>query len=155
MAKKRHTIVRLDKVEATNSLESVVFEEDLDAGVVAQLGELLPDKEGRKGEAPKDLKRNLVFMAPVPMSYEDTMLEEEFFMEAGKLHRGYVLNEGNIVTLTDEAFDEKPAVGDILIPKTGSFGYKKGDTASALKFEVIDDKEYLAGFPATVLRVVA
>lgn len=154
MAKKRHTIVRLDKVGATDPLESVWFEEDQDCGIVAQLGELAEDGEARKGEAPKDLKQNLVFMAPVPMNYNDTLLEEDFFMEAKKLYRGYVLYEGRIVTVTDEAFDKKPALNDIIVPKTGSFGFEVGDKESSLKFQVIDDKEYLAGYPATVLRVL-
>lgn len=152
--KDKHVILRLDKVEATNTIEQVELEKDVDCGMVVQLDELLYDGEGRKAIAPKDLKSNLVLLAPVPMNYQDNLLEEDFYAKAGKLHRAYVLNEGNIITLTDNAFDSKPKVKDILVPKTGDFGYKKGDAESALKFEVISDREFLAGYPATVLRVL-
>lgn len=157
---KRHTIVNLDKVKATGSLESVYFAEEtlengmLDIGVVAQLGKLAEDGESREGVAPKDLESELVLLAPVVMDYNDNLLEEDFYMVAGKKYRGYVLSEGDIITITDEAFDAKPAVNDVLVPKVGSFGYEKGDKESSLKFKVISDVEYLAGYPATVLRVL-
>lgn len=154
MANKRHTIVRLDKVKSSGTLESVWLEEDQDCGIVVQLDKgIATDGEARKGIAPKDLKANLIFMAPVPMNYVNSLAEEDFYMEAKKLYRGYVLSEGDIVTLTNEAFDAKPNDGDIIVPKTSSFGYAVGDKESSLKFEVIRS-EFLAGYPATVLRVL-
>lgn len=154
MANKRHTIVRLDKVKNSGTLESVWLEEDQDCGIVVQLDKgIAADGEARKGIAPKDLKANLTFMAPVPMNYVNSLVEEDFYMEAKKLYRGYVLSEGDVVTLTNEAFDAKPSVGDIIVPKTGSFGYAVGDKESSLKFEVTSS-EFLAGYPATVLRVL-
>ena len=154
MANKRHTIVRLDKVKSSGTLESVWLEEDQDCGIVVQLDKgIAADGEARKGIAPKDLKANLTFMAPVPMNYANSLVEEDFYMEAKKLYRGYILSRGDVVTLTNEAFDAKPNVGDIIVPKTGSFGYAVGDKESSLKFEVINS-EFLAGYPATVLRVL-
>lgn len=149
------TIVRLDKIKATAHIVNFVFDTDLENGRIVALGDLDVDGETYKASAPADVTADrMVLHASVPMGYDEPDLEEEFVLKAGQRGRGYVLEIGDIVTITDDAFVMVPNKGDIVVPVNGNtkLTVASEEPDAKIKFKVIA-KEYLAGKPASVLEV--
>lgn len=149
------TIVRLDKIKATAHIVNFVFDTDLENGRIVALGDLDVDGETYKASVPADVTADrMVLHASVPMGYDEPDLEEEFVLKAGQRGRGYVLEIGDIVTITDDAFVTVPNKGDIVVPANGDTKLTVASEVpnAKIKFKVIA-KEYLAGKPASVLEV--
>jgi len=150
------TIVRLDKVKRDAHIVSFTFDTDLEDGRIVVLGDLDVDGETYKATTPADVTSDrLVLHASVPMGYVEPDLEDEFVLKAGKEGRGYVLETGDIITITDDGFATAPAKGDIVAPVNGDTKLTVIDTPAGekLQFKVIA-KEYLAGKQASVLEVL-
>lgn len=150
------TIVRLDKIKANAHIVNFVFDADLENGRIVALGDLDVDGETYKGVTPTDVTTDrLVLHASVPMGYDEPDFEDEFVLEKGKEGRGYILETGDIITITDDAFATVPEKNDLVAPVNGDVMLSKVDVLAGekLAFKAIA-KEYLAGKPATVLEVL-
>lgn len=156
MAKTNKTIIRLDKVKATAHIESIKFDGDLENGMFVSLGKLASDGEVRVATAPKDVEKDsIVIHASSPLMYNETLQEEDFILVKGNTGRGYVLEVGDVYTITDNGIDGATEVGQFVIPQVGNVKGKasKELTNEKIALEVIA-KESLAGYKASVLRVV-
>lgn len=140
--------VRLDKIKASAHIESVVANQDLLPGQFLALGALQPDGEARQATPSGDTTKQLVFLAPVALTYEDRSNELDFVLKAGKAGRGYVFETGDIVSIDNDSLQK----GDIVIPSEN--GFVVGEP-TGLHGEVIDiEIDAIAGRLA-VIRVSA
>lgn len=149
-------MIRLDKIKATAHLESFTFATDLENGRVVALGDLQADGEAKTATAPADVAKDIIVLhASVPMNYDESQLEEDFKLKAGDKGRGYILESGDIVTITDDQFVAAPAVKDLVEPVVGDTKLKKVavDVTANLAFKVIA-KDILNGAAASVLQVL-
>lgn len=149
-------MIRLDKIKATAHLESFTFATDLENGRVVALGALQADGEAKTAAAPANVATDIfVLHASVPMNYSETAAEEDFVLKAGDKGRGYILESGDIVTITNTELTAKPAVGDLLEPAVGSTKLKKvtTDVTANVAFKVIA-ADILNGAEASVLQVL-
>lgn len=129
--------VRLDKISADAHIESIVAEQDLVNGQFLALGALQPDGEARLATPSGDKSKKLVFHASVPLTYEDRTNELDFVLKAGKVGRGYVLSEGDIISISKEAV-EGVAVGALVDPaETGFVAVADPASVTGLHGEVI------------------
>ncbi len=148
--------VRLDKISATAHIESIVAEKDLVNGQFVTLGELQDDGEARKvTEYDGGSKTKVVFHASVPLTYEERTNELDFTLKAGKIGRGYVLENGSIVSVTKDLL-EGNAVKNAVVDITGQ-GFKVAgeEEVEGLHGEVIDvEYDAIAGELA-VIRIYA
>lgn len=150
------TIVRLDKVKSTAHLVNFTFATDLENGRVVALGDLQADGETYTAAAPADATADrIVLHATVPMGYVEPDFEEDFVLKAGVEGRGYILERGDIITLTDDAFSSVPVKNDVVTPANAStqLGVNAVPAGEAVQFKAIA-KETLAGQSATVLEVL-
>lgn len=97
------TYVRLDKIKKNAHIESIVSATDLKNGAFLALGELQEDGETRLVTASKDETKQLVFHASVPLQYESGAHVTDFVLKAGKVGRAFVLEKGNIVSISKAA----------------------------------------------------
>lgn len=148
-------MIRLDKIKATAHLESFTFNTDLENGRVVALGELQADGEAKTATAPADVAKDIfVLHASVPMAANEADMEEDFVLKAGEKGRGYIVEAGDIVTITNKELTAKPTVGDLLEPVVGSTKLKKVAAKTAnITFKAIAE-DILNGEPATVLQVL-
>lgn len=144
-------IVRKDKLLAgyNGNLESVIIHDSSDEevatsnGVFVTVGGLLDGhREIKKAtlasEATKSEDVLLVHNSEV--MYDERLNKlEDFIIEKGKAARAYRLYDGDIITLTEDLFDDDVAEDDELIVKAnGLLG--KGDTEDAkVVFTVIEN----------------
>lgn len=145
--------VRLDKIGANAHIESIVASTDLKNGQFVALGALQADGESRKVEASGDQTKKLVFHASVPLTYDDLTNELDFVLKAGKVGRGYVLAEGDIVSITmDGVSGTTPAVGDLVNPDANGFAKVESPAqAGMLHGEIIAmENDAIAGKMAVI-----
>ncbi|MBK1611781.1 hypothetical protein [Bacillus cereus] len=147
------TYVRLDKIKATAHLESVVASEDLQNGQFLELGALQADGEARLATPSGDVTKGLVFHASVPLTYEDRTNELDFVLKAGKVGRAYVLETGNIISISESATGGAKK-GDKVVPAPTGFA-KATEAVTGLHGEVIDvEVDAIAG-KLVVIRITA
>lgn len=91
------SFVRLDRINATAHIESIVSAGDLLNGQFVALGALQADGEARL--ATPAGAGDIVFHASVPLQYESLAEEKDFKLTAGKVGRGIVLTKGDIVSV--------------------------------------------------------
>lgn len=144
--------VRLDKIGANAHIESIVATEDLLNGQFLALGALQADGEARQATPSGDKNKALVFHASVPLTYEDHSSELDFVLKAGKVGRGYVLADGDIVSVSKEAVSGEVAVGAIVEPSPEGFAVAEDpETVVGLHGEVIAiDNDAIAGQLAVI-----
>lgn len=149
-------MIRLDKVKGTAHLVSFTFAEDLKVGNVVALGELQADGETYTATAIADVKTDrIVLHASVPMGYSEPDIEKDFILKAGTEGRGYILETGDIVTITDDNFEGKTVVGKMVEPVKGSTKLKEVAAAPLGKISaIVIAKETLGGEEATVIEVL-
>lgn len=151
-----NTLVRLDKVKATAHIVSFTFDSDLENGRIVALGDLELDGETYKAAAPINVTSDrLVLHASVPMNYNEPDIEDEFILKAGQEGRGYILERGDIVTITDDGFTSDPEKGDFVVPANGEtkLTVTAEPAEEKIVFKVIA-KEFLNGRRASVLEVL-
>lgn len=159
-------IVNLDKVlsGANGNLESVVafdkgnkLVENYANGLFVDVDGFVQDHNsdwvGRKGEAKygvvsTDGTKDTVMLHAPELQYDEKKFMRDFKNEAGKIVRGYRLQRGDVLTMTDQAIGISAhgdvVVGDTLVVKDGKLAKVTeplvGETAvTQLKFKVIAD----------------
>ena len=147
-------MIRLDKVKSTAHLVNIIAEVNLNNGMVVALGALKADGEGYAVAAPAALTDRIVLHASVPMGYVEPDLEENFILKAGEVGRGYILEKGDIVTITDDMFVAAPDLGDVVEPVVAGFKLEVNATPTAAVQLKVIAKESLAARPASVLEVL-
>lgn len=125
----KHAVFRSDLMSGTdvaadlvslrfyNGTTSSATTADVDNCVIALLGEFestatKTEREIRKASAAaddSDLKNCVVIATPEVMYDERKKNLDEFYNEAGTICRGYRLRQGNIFSVTAEAFASSPA----------------------------------------------
>lgn len=132
---KVHNNVGSDLVATTNGVFVVV--EGLMEG----------EREVRKGRLASltDVEKDVVLIHNSEVMADERKYKlEDFFIEAGKVARGYRLFDGDIITLTADLFVGTPVVGEKLVVHTdGKIGKDDAslDTAKVV-FEVIEDSGF-------------
>jgi hypothetical protein len=134
--------VRLDKISATAHLESIVATEDLVNGQFVALKSLQADGEAREVVPSGDQAEKLVLHVSNGLVYGDRENELDFVLKAGKRGRGYVPQDGDIVSISEDGVTgvSPVAVGDIVNPHANGFEIVDGTTVTekgALHGEVI------------------
>lgn len=144
--------VRLDKIGANAHIESIVATEDLVNGQFVALGALQADGEAREVVPSGDQTKKLVFHASNGLVYGDRENELDFVLKAGKEGRGFVLVDGDIVSITFDGIEGTPAKGAIVNPHATGFEVLADPaTAGALHGEIIAiDTDMYAGQMAVI-----
>ncbi len=154
-------IVNLDKVLSgvNGNLESIVaydsganLVKDYANGLFVDVDVLLPDSAGkwtgRKGEVKKgvistDGTKDTVMLHAPELQYDERRFLRDFKNEEGKVVRGYRLQRGDILTMTDTAITVGShgdlAVGNTLTVKNGRLAKEDSPKAGQLTLKVIED----------------
>lgn len=106
------------------NLESVIIEKNGVAvestnGVFVEVGKYLEgQRETKHAELATDATKEVVFIHNSEvMADERKQKLEDYRIKAGKVARGYRLNDGDVLTLTTDLFAEAVAVDDVLVAK--------------------------------------
>ena len=147
-------LVNLDKISSSAHIVSVELTEDIRNGSVVKLG----DYQGQdfyKGVKPAVLADDrIAFVAASILPYDLKVNVEDVVLKAGERVRAYVLQRGDIITLSNDAIEGATAVGKFVVPAVGSYQVAASDAkVEGLNFVVIA-KERLHGLDATVLEVI-
>jgi hypothetical protein len=145
--------VRLDKIKPTAHIESIVATVDLVNGQFVELGALSADGEARQATPSGDKTKKLVFHVSVPLTYEDRTNELDFVLKAGKVGRGYVLEDGDIISISKSAVTGGTVdVGALVNPAPTGFNVVDGaETAEGLHGEIIAiENDAIAGELAVI-----
>lgn len=143
--------VRLDKIGANAHIESIVANEDLVNGQFVKLGALQPDGEAREVTPSGDKTAKLVFHVSNGLVYGDRENELDYFLKAGKVGRGYVLVEGDIVSITLDGVEGEAVKGAIVDPSANGFAINELGEGTGLHGEIIDiELEPIAGKMAVI-----
>lgn len=148
-------MIRLDKIKATAHLVSFTFATDLENGRVVALGDLQADGEAYTAKAPADVAKDIMVLhASVPMNYNEAELEEDFKLKAGSKGRGYILESGDIFTITDDNFAAAPVLNDIVEPAVGDTKLAKTEAPATKLAGKVIAKDMLNGIKASVVQVL-
>ena len=157
----KNILLRLDKIKATTHVVSIKLKADAHNGNIVKLGSYV-ENDIYYGENPSAgvglAKDTLVLLAEQFLSYTGLEKEEEQVLKAGTIVRGYILEQGDIITLTEDAINvsETAATTKFVIPTDSNMKMKVATAASEnskLNF-AIDALETLKGHKAVVLRVL-
>lgn len=154
-------IVNLDKVlsGANGNLESVVafdsgqtLTKNYANGLFVDIDGFVKDKKsdwvGRSGEAKygvvsTDGTKDTVMLHAPEVQYDEKLFMRDFKNEEGKIVRGYRLQRGDILTMTDQAITVAShgdlAVGNTLTVKNGRLAKEDAPKAGQLTLKVIAD----------------
>ncbi|MDY7043681.1 hypothetical protein RVS70_05630 [Virgibacillus sp. M23] len=143
--------VRLDKIKSTAHIETIVANQDLVNGQFVALGQLQADGEARSATPSGDQAEELVFHASVPLTYEDRTNELDFVLKAGKEGRGYVLEQGDIVSVSEDLI----AVGElaenaIVVPHADGFAVTSEPTTGLHGKIIAVETDMIAGKLAVI-----
>ena len=121
--------VFLDKIPATEHIESVVANEDLAMGQWLKLGVLGEDGESRAVTAATTADDAEVFLADAPLSYGDPHFNlADYKVEKGHTARAYHLEKGDVISVTPDLVNGAQ-VGDALTIGDSGLGFKKASDA--------------------------
>lgn len=136
--------VFLDKIPATEHIESVVANEDLANGQWLKLGVLGDDGESRavtKAAAPEDAE---VFLADAPLSYGDPHFDlATYKVKKGTTGRAFHLGKGDVISVTADLVTGA-TVGDELTIGDNGLGFKKA-TGKGIAMLIGKETKQLAG----------
>lgn len=113
--------VILDKIGANAHIESIVATEDLVNGQFVALGQLQADGEAREVVPSGDKAEKLALHVSNGLVYGDRENELDFVLKAGKVGRGYVVVEGDMVSITLDGVTEGVKKGDLVDPASTGF----------------------------------
>lgn len=108
----------LEKIEASQHIETIVAGEDLTNGQFVTLGEMAEIENGGEAIAVTEMVEgdtDIVLHASDALVYEDNKGEVDFVLKAGKAGRGYRLKDGNQVAFSED-----------LVTGTGKFAVPTG-----------------------------
>ena len=120
----KHAVIRTDRLSGTiqsADLVSVKHMVDgvataIDNGNIVKLNGLMKgEREVFEGVVPaaSDRLEDVVVIASVEVMYDETKRDlADYFNEEGKVCRGYYMRSGNIFSVTAEALESIPVVGD-------------------------------------------
>ncbi len=141
--------VRLDKIGANAHIESIVATEDLVNGQFVALGALQADGEARLATPSGDKAKKLVLHVSNGLVYGDRENELDFVLKAGKVGRGYVIADGDIISITFDGVEGVVAKGALVDPS--ATGFTVNDLATGFHGEIIDiDVDAIAGQLAVI-----
>lgn len=112
----KHIVVGTSKIKATNTghLFDLVFESDVDNGVLAKAGEYTGNGYQERKATLAGAKDEVVLIASVPLIYDqhttEAQAEYNFYNKKGTITRGYELVKDDVFAVSDYAFTTK--VGD-------------------------------------------
>lgn len=157
-------IVNLDKIQArkTGNLTPVVFTEVVKNGAVFHLGDLVAgERELHKALKPAASTVDvlpLVLHASVEMGYNPREYAlKHFELAVGEEGRGVHLEEGDIFTMTADAFDGAPVVNQFVVPQADKTQLKPAATIGTTRFVGKVIESTILGFdgsPAFAIQVV-
>jgi hypothetical protein len=139
--------VRLDKIKPTAHIESIVASEDLVNGQFLALGALQADGEAFEATPSGDQAEQLVFHASVPLTYEERTNELDFVLKAGKVGRGYVLEAGDVVSISLDGVTGEAVKGAKVNPAPTGFAV---DVAGTLGEIIAIENDAIAGQLAVI-----
>lgn len=120
--------VFLDKIPATEHIESVVANEDLAMGQWLKLGVLGEDGESRAVTAAATADDAEVFLADAPVSYGDPHFDlSTYKVKKGETGRAFHLGKGDVISVTADLV-AGAKVGDELTIGDNGLGFKKADS---------------------------
>lgn len=135
---KINAVVRLDKVKSVygGHIFSVKATEEMENGMVAHLGNLLPEEREvyglQKPATATIAQKGLVLIAHSPINYDESKMssasEQNYSIEAGEVVRAYEIHEKDIFSVTKEGLDllgENPVAGNYVVAQNGSFKLKE------------------------------
>lgn len=150
-------LVRLDKIKNYGHILSVIPNEDCTNGSVMAVGTLASDGEAFNVAKPAAVATDLlVLIASVPLQYNEPAFEDTFVNKANKKARGYLLEKGDMITVTDDLLTVVPVVGDIVEPVNSAFKLTKQATpAATLSFKCVETTTLYGNSAKTLLVVKA
>ena len=150
----KKVLVNLDKIGGHNHLVSIELTEDIKNGSVVKLGDYA-GQDFYKGIKPVALADDrLVFIAASILPYDIRTNIEDVVLKAGERVRAYILQKGDIITITNDGITGVTAINQFVSAVVGAYELKAGIVkADAFNFVVIA-KEKLKGLDATVLEVI-
>lgn len=141
--------VKLDKISATAHIESIVATEDLVNGQFVALGELQADGEAYSVVPSGDQTERLVFHASNGLTYGERENELDFVLKAGKVGRAYVLEKGDVISITLDGITDGVKKGDLVKPDAKGFAVTT-NADEAIGSVVAIDVDAIAGQMAVV-----
>lgn len=160
-----HAVVRTDLMGGTDvraGLVSIKYmgsgseATDVDNGNVLKVDSLIDgEREIYKGVTPaaEDKVEDIVLIATPEVLYDATKRSlEHFYNEAGKICRGYRLHTNDIFSVTKEALEGSPSVGN---PVTLKAGTKLEASGSGTEIGKIIAKETAGKYTYFVIKVGA
>lgn len=159
-----HGVVRKDKLLAGyhGNLESVKHTADLDNGSVVHIGDLAAgEREIKNVVIPSTSSiadQKLYVIATAELTYLQGQTKKDFYNVAAKPALAYPLEQGDIITISDNMIDGTSAVGEFVQPQDSSVKLKAYSSVQAgVKFigKVIEKTTIYGGIPATVIEVKA
>lgn len=135
----KHIVVGTSKIKATNTghIYDLVFNADVDNGVLAKVGEYTGNGFQERNATVAGAKDKVVLIASVPLIYDqhttEVQAEYNFYNTKGSVTRGYELVEDDVFAVSDYAFTTKVgedlAVGNYVVCD-GTGKYKEVAKAS-------------------------
>lgn len=136
--------VFLDKIPATEHIESVTANKELGNGTWLKLGVLNADGESRTATVATKAEDAEVFLADAPLSYGDPHFElGEYKLKAGATGRAYHLGKGDVISVTEDLV-KGAQVGDELTVADDGTGFKKAD-GKGIAMLIGEEVKQLAG----------
>lgn len=123
----KHTVVRLDDLDI-NRVVSLEYHDgtkyaEIDNGRVLKLEALMDgSREIYKAVAPAANTPidQIAFVASPELMYDEHKVNlDEFYNEEGTPARGYVLNRGSVISITEDGIDGTAAVGSVIELQAG------------------------------------
>ena len=109
----KHIVVGTSKIKATNTghIFDLVFEANVDNGVLAKAGEYTGNGYQERKATLAGAKDEVVLIASVPLIYDqhntEVQAEYNFYNEKGSITRGYELVKDDVFAVSDYAFTTK------------------------------------------------
>ena len=148
-------LIRLDKIGANNHVYNIKLGVDAKNGNVVGLGSYA-EFDVYNGTTIGALTELPIFLAEEFLNYTGYEAEEDFALKTGKVVRGYQLERGDIVTVTDDLITGSGIAVGNLIEATTALKIAKvatPTTGARLSFRVLE-KDFLNGLTASVLEVL-
>lgn len=134
------------------NLESVIIEKggvavESTNGVFVKVGKYLEgQRETKHAElaGAADIAEDVVFIHNSEVMADPRLQKlADYRIKAGKVARGYRLNDGDVLTLTEDLFDGEVAVDDVLaVSADGKLGKVAGAETAKVVFTVVEDSGF-------------
>lgn len=155
-------VVRLDRIKSARdgNVDSVKHTVDMENGFVFHATALASGEREIKSvvvpTAASILTDELLLHGSVPLTYIEGQLKIDFILKAGKPGRGFHMEKGDIVSISDRVIDGTTVVGQYVIPQADSLKLAVAtDLTGGTRFAAqIIAKETLYGQPVTVIQVL-